>query len=171
MPYIAMTKGLTWVSFRFTLRLMRKLHLIAHDIRSRENVGALFRTCDSLGVAKLWLTGYTPAPPDEKISKVALGAEQSVAFEKEIDVSSLLARLKKEGIPVFALELTSDAVDLKAFAPPDELALLLGTETTGVPLSLLALCDGAVKIEQKGIKESLNVSVAAGIAAWAVLSR
>lgn len=148
---------------------MRELHLIANDIRSRENVGALFRTADSLGIAKIWLTGYTPAPPDEKISKVALGAEQAVPFETHLDVTAVIENLKQQGIPVFALELTQDAVDLARFSAPDQMALLLGTETTGIPPSLLAACDGAVKISQRGIKESLNVAVAAGIAAWRIL--
>lgn len=149
--------------------VMRELHLIAHDIRSRENVGSLFRTADSLGVKKLWLTGYTPFPPDAKISKVALGAEKCVEFEQCLDVEALVKRLQKNGIPVYALEITPEAEDLKVFAPPDALALMLGTETSGIPPSLLALCDGAIKIRQKGIKESLNVSVAAGIAAWKIL--
>lgn len=147
---------------------MSELHLIAHDIRSRENVGALFRIGDSLGVKKLWLTGYTPAPPDIKISKVALGAEKSVSFEKVVDIMSVIDKLKADNISLYALELTPDAIDLASFEPPEKMALLLGTETTGVPSSLLKYCVGAVKITQKGIKESLNVSVAAGIAAWAI---
>jgi 23S rRNA (guanosine2251-2'-O)-methyltransferase len=150
---------------------MIELHLIAHDIRSRENVGSLFRTCDSLGVKKLWLTGYTPAPPDEKISKVALGAEKEVLFEKYLDIKEVISSLKKEGIGTFALELTEEAMELAQFDPPKKMALLLGTETTGIPPSLLLLTEGAVKIEQKGIKESLNVSVAAGIASWAILNK
>ncbi len=150
---------------------MRELHLIAHDIRSRENVGALFRTCDSLGVVKLWLAGYTPTPPDDKIHKVALGAEKVVPWEQKTDIAEVFAALQAEGISVFALELTPDAVDLAGFNAPDRCALLLGTETTGIPPSLLTRCAGAVKITQHGIKESLNVSVAAGIASWAILSK
>ncbi|MDO8583700.1 MAG: TrmH family RNA methyltransferase [bacterium] len=149
---------------------MRELHLIAHDIRSRENVGSLFRTADSLGVKKLWLTGYTPAPPDEKIAKVALGAEKVVPFEKVTDVEAVIARLKKDGIPLYALEIAAGAVELGSFKAPDRMALLLGTETTGVPGSLLSRCEGSIKINQKGVKESLNVSVAAGIAAWVLLN-
>lgn len=148
---------------------MRELHLIAHDIRSIENVGSLFRTADSLGIAKLWLSGYTAAPPDPRISKVALGAEKSVSYEQVKDIQEVFVRLEKDGIPVYALELTKDAVDLADFVAPNRLALLLGTETTGIPPSLLEKCAGSVKISQKGIKESLNVSVAAGIAAWRIL--
>jgi len=150
---------------------MRELHLIAHDIRSLENVGSLFRTADSLGVAKLWLTGYTAAPPDPRIAKTALGAERSVEYEVVQDISDLFLRLKDEGIPVYALELTDTAIELGKFAPPDKMALLLGTETTGIPPSLLEKCERAIKINQKGIKESLNVAVAAGIAAWAILDK
>jgi tRNA G18 (ribose-2'-O)-methylase SpoU len=150
--------------------MKRELHLIAHDIRSLENVGALFRTCDSLGVAKLWLAGYTAAPPDPRITKVALGADGVVPFEHVADITELFRKLKEQDIPVFALEITQDAVDLAKFAPPDRLAILLGTETTGIPPSLIEKCAGTVKIGQQGIKESLNVAVAAGIASWAVLN-
>ncbi len=148
---------------------MPTLHLLAHNIRSRENVGSLFRTCDALGVTKLWLTGYTPAPPDAKISKVALGAETSVAFERMLDVESVIECLRHEGFMIYALELTPDAVELATFHPPEKIALVLGTETTGVPPSLLAQCDGAIKITQHGMKESMNVAVAAGIAIWQIL--
>lgn len=150
---------------------MRELHLIANDIRSLENVGALFRTCDSLGVARLWLAGYTASPPDPRITKVALGAEKAVPFEIEADISKVFARLKAEGIPVYALELTDKAENLASFHAPDRMALLLGTETTGIPPSLVERCEGAIAIPQKGVKESLNVAVAAGIAAWAILNR
>ncbi|KAA0205596.1 TrmH family RNA methyltransferase [Candidatus Uhrbacteria bacterium] len=149
---------------------MTELHLIAHDIRSLENVGALFRTCDSLGVAKLWLAGYTAAPPDPRVSKVALGAENTVPFEAAKDIGELFDRLEADKMPVYALELTPDAQDLADFRPPERMALLLGTERTGIPPSLLDRCAGAVKITQKGKKESLNVAVAAGIAAWKILT-
>lgn len=150
---------------------MRQLQLIAHDIRSLENVGSLFRTADSLGVSKLWLTGYTAAPPDPRIAKTALGAERSVEYEVVQDISDLFARLKEQGVPVYALELTDTAIELGKFAAPDNMALLLGTETTGIPPSLLERCEGTIKITQKGVKESLNVAVAAGIAAWAILDK
>ncbi len=147
-----------------------KLHLLAHNIRSRENVGSLFRTADSLGVTKLWLSGYTPVPPDAKISKVALGAEKSVPFEAYPDIEPILNHLNEARIPVYALELTPDAVNLSEFQPPQEMALLLGTETTGIPPSLLEKCIASIYIPQQGIKESLNVTIATAIAAWKILS-
>lgn len=146
-----------------------ELHLVAHNIRSRENVGSLFRTADSLGVAKIWLSGYTPVPPDPKISKVALGAEAVVSFETYLDIESVLKRLKEQQIPLYALELTPDAINVAEFEPPAALALLLGTETTGIPPSLLEECVASLFIPQQGMKESLNVTIATAIAAWKIL--
>lgn len=150
---------------------MRTLHLIAHNIRSCENIGALFRTADSLGVTKIWLTGYTPLPPEPKIQKTALGAENAVPFIHYTDIEAALEALKATGIPVYALELTKEAVELRDFNAPDELALLLGTETTGIPPSLLERCDGAIQITQHGIKESMNVTIATSIASWWILNQ
>jgi len=146
-----------------------RLHLLAHNLRSRENVGSLFRTADSLGVAKIWLSGYTPVPPDQKISKVALGAENVVPFEAHPAIEPVLACLKEKQIPVYALELTPYAIPLSAFEPPPEMALLLGTETTGIPPSLLEQCVASIYIPQQGIKESLNVTIATAIASWKIL--
>lgn len=144
----------------------RTIHLIAHDIRSRENVGALFRLADALGVSKLWLAGYTPVPPDEKIHKTALGAEEWVPFEALPSIDEVLRRLEKEGIPVYALERIEGAIMLPDQPGEERLAILLGTETTGVPASLLERCAGVIQIPQVGRKESLNVSMAAAIAVW-----
>lgn len=152
-----------------TVVRMRELHVIANDIRSRENTGAIFRTCEFLGATKLWLTGYTPAPSDPKLLKVSLGAETSVAWERVMDVRAAIARLKDDGCTVVGLELAPGAEDLADVRLPDRVALLLGNEVTGIPPSLLALCDRTVMIARKGTKESLNVAVAAGIAIWKML--
>lgn len=147
----------------------RTLHLIANDIRSRENVGAIFRTCEFLGVKKLWLTGYTPAPPDPKLLKVSLGAELSVAWEQVVDVREAMSRLKEEGFRLIGLELDEGAIDLVEYRKPTRAALLLGNEVSGIPPTLMKACDDVVMIERKGKKESLNVAVAAGIACWSLL--
>lgn len=150
-------------------KAQRVLHVIANDIRSRENVGAIFRTCEFLGVQKLWLTGYTPAPPDAKIEKVSLGAEKTVPWEQVVDVRDALAQVKESGFRLIALELDGKAHDLASYRKPTRAALLLGNEVTGVPPSLSSMCDDIVMIERRGKKESLNVSVATGIACWALL--
>lgn len=148
-----------------------ELHLLANDIRSAENIGALLRTCDSLGVAKLWVTGYSPTPAHPKVAKTALGAHASVAWEQATDVADVIARLKTQGFRVVGLELAEGSTNLADYAlRPTSCALLLGNEVTGIPPSLLALCDDVVSIPQKGTKESLNVAVAAGIAAFWMLN-
>ncbi len=147
----------------------RTLHLIANDIRSRENVGAIFRTCEFLGVKKLWLTGYTPAPPDPKLLKVSLGAEKSVEWEQVTDVREAMRRIKDEGFRLIGLELDAKAQDLVEYRKPTRAALLLGNEVTGIPPTLLKECDDVVMIEKRGKKESLNVAVATGIASWSLL--
>ena len=149
---------------------MKELHLIAHNLRSRENVGALFRLSDGLGVKKLWLTGYTPKPPHIRIEKASLGAEKTVIFEYNEHVEEVLHVLRKTGFKVFALEHVAGATPLSAFQPLDRLALILGTETTGVPASLLTSSDGAVFIPMRGKKTSFNVAMAAAIAGWYILS-
>jgi tRNA G18 (ribose-2'-O)-methylase SpoU len=140
------------------------LDVIAHDIRSRENVGALLRTCEFLGAHKVWFTGYTPVPPDARIEKVSLGAEKDVLWEKQPDVMSVLTSLKKKRFRLVGLELAGDAVELSSYRPPDRVALLLGNEVTGITPTLLARCDDRIEIARRGKKESLNVSIAAGIA-------
>lgn len=148
----------------------RTLHVIANDIRSRENVGALFRTAEFLGAKKLWLTGYTPAPPDPKVLKVSLGAEKTVAWEQVTDVLEAFRRVKDEGFRLIALELAPDAQELAEYRVPTRAALVLGNEVSGIPPTLRAQCDDVVMIARSGKKESLNVSVAAGIAMWKLLN-
>ncbi|MDD5438529.1 MAG: TrmH family RNA methyltransferase [Patescibacteria group bacterium] len=148
---------------------MPELHIIAHNIRSTENVGAIFRTCDSLGISKLWLTGYTPTPEHPKVKKTALGAEASVAFEKTINVEELIAKLKEQGFRIVGLELDERARALDLYEAGPKVVLLLGNEVEGISPYLLEQCDDLVFIKQKGVKESLNVSVAAGIAMYSIM--
>jgi len=149
---------------------MSELYLIAHNIRSTENVGSLFRTCDSLGITKLWLTGYTPGPDHAKVKKTALGAEKSVVFEKVVNIEELLSKLKATGFCVVGLELDDKAKALDQYKPSkNKIALLLGNEVEGITPYLREQCDDLVFIKQKGVKESLNVSVAAGIAAYELM--
>ncbi|MBI4138561.1 TrmH family RNA methyltransferase [Candidatus Uhrbacteria bacterium] len=133
-------------------------------------MGSIFRTGEFLGVRKLWLTGYTPAPPDPRIHKVSLGAEQTLPWEKVADILDVIRRLKRRKVRVIGLELTGGATDLATYRPSAGSAVLLGNEVTGVPPSILSLCDDVVMITRSGKKESLNVSVAAGIACWSLLN-
>jgi tRNA G18 (ribose-2'-O)-methylase SpoU len=149
---------------------MRTLHLIANNIRSAENVGSLFRTADSLGVSKLWITGYSPTPEHPKVEKTALGAESAIPWEQATDVVDVIQRLKSEGFRIVGLELDRRSVNLTEFHPPEWTALLLGNEVEGIPPFLLDQCDDVVSISQKGMKESMNVGVAAAIASFWMLN-
>lgn len=143
---------------------MRRICLLAHNVRSLWNVGSFFRTGDAFTIEKIYLTGYTGHPPRKEISKTALGAEESVPWEHAEDPLTVVRTLKQEGWAIVPLELTSDAIDLRTFTPPEKLCLIVGHELTGVPEEILALAETVLKIPMLGKKESLNVAVAAGIA-------
>ena len=143
--------------------------VILHDIRSHYNVGAIFRTSDGAGVSKIYLTGYTPAPEDRfgrqvaEISKTALGAEKFVAWEKNEDILAVVQKLKSEGVTVVAVEQSNNSVMLNDFVVPEKVAYMFGSETAGVSPEVLAEVDIILELPMLGQKESLNVSVTAGI--------
>ena len=159
--------------------MKKELFLILHDIRSAYNVGAIFRTADGAGVSKIYLSGYTPIPSDENksyktqadkmIEKTALGAEKNIPWEKCQDLKKLLEKLKEEKISIVALEKNDGATDIKKYKTKFPMALILGNEVEGVPEDILQKCDAVVSIPMRGQKESLNVSVAAGIAMYEIL--
>lgn len=141
--------------------------VIAHNIRSAFNVGSIFRTADAVGIDKIYLCGYTPCPPDNKIKKVALGADDSVPFESFKSSVSLIKRLKKQGVKIIALENNlEEGIDYKKFKPVFPLALVLGDEVNGLSKNILKLADKIIYLPMIGKKESLNVSVAFGVAAY-----
>lgn len=147
----------------------REISLILHDIRSSENVGSIFRTADAAGVVKIYLTGYTPAPLDRfkrkntKLVKAALGAEETVPWEHSEDVFSLMGRLKSEGEVLCAVEQDPRSVSYTTAEVPLRAVFILGNEVDGVPKNILDECDLIFEIPMHGKKESLNVSVAAGV--------
>lgn len=144
-------------------------YLILENIRSAYNVGAIFRTADGAGVSKLFLIGYTPAPVDRfgrvqsEIEKTSLGAIKEVAWEQVQDTESVLVRLKNEGVQLVAVEQSASSIPLKELQTSEKVAFILGNEIDGVSSAALQLADAIVEIPMLGSKESLNVSVAAGI--------
>lgn len=159
---------------------MPEIVLIAHNIRSTHNVGAIFRTAEGFGVSKIILSGYTPYPSldrdtrlphiheklTEQIHKTALGAETLVPFEHS--EAPDLSALKAEGYRIVALEQTENSTSMSEYRRPDKLALLLGEEVHGISPDLLDQCDDTIEIPMRGQKESFNVSVATGIALYAL---
>ncbi len=148
-----------------------KFVLILPNIRSGHNVGAIFRTADGAGVDKLYITGYTPCPPHVQIDKVSLGAEKWMIWEYRKQTGRLLKELKQMGYNIVALEQTKNSQDIFSWQAKFPIALVLGNEKTGVPKSLLKYCDESIEIPMRGKKNSLNVSVAAGIAMYAINNR
>ncbi len=137
--------------------------LVIPNIRSGHNVGAMFRTADGAGVEKIYLTGYSPCPPHPQVDKVSLGAEKFVPWEYAKQTGMLLKRLKAAGYTIVGLEQTKKSVSIYSYEPQFPLALVVGNEKTGLTASLLKYCDTTVEIPMRGKKNSLNVSVAAGI--------
>ena len=146
-----------------------KICLILHNLRSAHNVGAIFRTAEAAGVAKLYLTGYTPAPRDRfgrtnrELSKTALGAEEYLAWSKVASLNRLLLRLKREGVQLLALEQAEGSLDYRKVKIKKPFAVIVGNEVRGLSPSVLKHCDIVVELPMRGRKESLNVAVAAGI--------
>lgn len=144
-------------------------YVILHDIRSHYNVGAIFRTCDGAGVNKVYLTGYTPAPIDRfgrvvpEIHKTSLGASSMVPWEKYETTKEVISHLQNDGVAVVAVEQNPQSVSLYNFTPKGDVAYIFGNEIEGVPQSICALTDAVIEIPMSGQKESLNVSVTAGI--------
>lgn len=150
--------------------------VILDDIRSSHNVGSIFRTADALSIDTIYLAGYTPAPKDKfgrvntEISKVALGAEQTVAWEAAANVVGLIKKLKKAGYKIVGVEQDARAGDYKKFKFKNPTAFIFGNEVDGLSKKVLTACDEIVQIPMHGQKESLNVSVAFGIAMARVLN-
>jgi 23S rRNA (guanosine2251-2'-O)-methyltransferase len=148
--------------------------LILHNIRSVQNVGAIFRTADAAGVSKLYLTGYTPTPLDrfgrkrKDLAKSALGAEEFVAWESKKSILPLLLRLKKEKFMIIGVEQDKNSIDYKKVKLKEKNAFIVGAEVTGIPKNVLEKCDVIAEIPMHGRKESLNVSVALGIALFRI---
>ncbi len=142
--------------------------VICHNIRSLHNVGSIFRSADAFGIDHIFLTGYTPAPPRREIQKVALGAERSIPWTKFAVAWRLLQKLQKEKVHIAALESGCKGIHIARFKPVFPLALILGNELQGLSQSLLSYADSIVEIPMFGSKTSLNVSVAFGVAAYAI---
>lgn len=151
--------------------MQRKVFVVCDNLRSLYNVGSIFRTSDALGVEKIYLCGITGTPQQLGVIKVALGAEKSVPWEHCQNAWQLVDRLKKQRINIVSLELTDESKNVKFFKPRFPLALIVGNEIKGVSPSLLKRSDTIIHIPMKGIKESLNVAVAFGIAVYEILNK
>lgn len=152
---------------------------VCHNVRSAFNIGSVFRTADGAGVAKIILGGYSAHPPHPKITKTALGAEKSVPYERVWQTWQAIEKLKKNGYHIVALEKTKKvypeakrgAQNIFSYRPKFPLALVVGNEVRGLSKEILKRCDEVVFIPMRGKKESLNVSVALGIAIYKIIEK
>jgi 23S rRNA (guanosine2251-2'-O)-methyltransferase len=159
---------------------MLDIIVIAHNIRSTHNVGAIFRSSDGFGVSKVILSGYTPYPYipgdtrlphiyrklTDQIHKTALGAEEIIPFEYQ--EQPRIDELKAAGYTIVGLEQDKRSTMLPDYQPPEKIVLLLGEEVEGITVDMRRLCDDLIEIPMVGKKESFNVSVATGIALYAL---
>ena len=146
------------------------IYALCDNIRSLYNVGAIFRTSDGAFIEKLYLTGYTPYPPRKEIEKVALGSTLSVPFEYHKDPVEVIKKLKSDGIKICVLEITDEKKLIWDFKKTDfPVCLVIGNEITGVSKDIIDLADFSAEIPMYGMKQSLNVSVAYGIAIYEML--
>ena len=159
---------------------MPKITLLLHNIRSTHNVGSVFRTAEGFGVEKVILSGYTPYPEQTdddrlphlrqkltaQIHKTALGAEKIVPNQYSNSPKHIIEHYRQQGYKIIALEQSFKSHKLPSYQPPDHLILILGEEVHGIDATILKIVDDIIEIPMVGLKESFNVSVAAGIALY-----
>jgi 23S rRNA (guanosine2251-2'-O)-methyltransferase len=164
--------------------MSKKVYILLPDIRSGHNVGSIFRSADCFGISKIYLSGTTPTPIDrfnrstsgvqKEIAKTALGAEKDISWEYLTDVNSFLKNKKKEGFIIVSIEQDKNSIKLNDFIKIQKkeklsnILLIFGNEVEGVSKEILKKSDYIVEIPMKGNKESLNISVCAGLVMYSL---
>lgn len=168
-----MEKKTIWDLGRTTIEQYRRqekmpLVIVLDNVRSLNNIGAIFRTCDAFAVESIALCGITACPPSPEIHKTALGAEDSVAWSHHDSTLECVTKLRDAGYELCCLEQVKGSIQLQDFVPRpgSRYALVLGHEVEGVDQSVVDACTTCLEIPQHGVKHSLNVSVSGGIAIW-----
>jgi tRNA G18 (ribose-2'-O)-methylase SpoU len=141
--------------------------VLLDDVRSLNNIGSIFRTCDAMGIKKMYLCGITGQPPHREIRKTAIGASESVDWEHKKNASEILNKYRDLGYEIIAVEQTSSSVTLENYQlRNNKILLIFGNEINGVSQKLIDLCDLSIEIPQWGTKHSINISVSIGIVLW-----
>jgi 23S rRNA (guanosine2251-2'-O)-methyltransferase len=143
------------------------VRLVLDQVRSAQNVGALFRTADGFRIQGIDLCGFTPAPPHRDISKTALGAENTVPFRSFSDAETAIQQLLSENFEIWIVEQVHGSISFENWKLPQKpLAVVVGNEIDGVSSPWLNAATGAIEIPQFGHKHSLNVAAAGAIVLW-----
>ncbi|HPC98110.1 MAG TPA: RNA methyltransferase [Bacteroidales bacterium] len=142
--------------------------VVLDNIRSHNNTGSVFRTCDAFLVEELFLCGITPVPPHRDIQKTALGATESVSWQYFKTAEEAIRILKEKGYLVIAVEQVEGAVELQDLRVEKgkKYAFVFGHEINGVSQEAVDMSDICVEIPQFGTKHSFNIAVSAGIVLW-----
>ncbi len=142
--------------------------VLVENVRSVHNVGAVFRSADGFGAEHVYLAGYTACPPRSDLHKTALGAEESVPWSHHPEPLKLAQTLRDEGLQLVALEQTWESVSIYDVCWRFPVCYVVGNEVTGVSEEMIAVCEKCIEIPMRGLKQSLNVSVAAGIVGYEI---
>ena len=149
--------------------------LVLHNIRSVQNVASIFRSADGVGIEKIYLCGITPGPLNRlgyarpQFTKVSLGSEKNIPYEQKSSTLRAITELKKEGYKIVAIEQSPKSIPHYEYkVGKEKIALVLGSEVTGLSETILERSDKILEIPMEGKKESLNVAVAFGIVVYAL---
>jgi len=147
------------------------IYVVAENIRSLHNVGAIFRTSDSGRITRLFLCGFSGQPPRDEINKTALGAVKTVSWEYHRKAIDVIRSLKAQGVTIVVLEHTDHSIAYTTADYQFPLCLVIGNEVDGVSEEIVTLTDQAIAIPMYGSKQSLNVSVAYGVVLFHLIDR
>ena len=142
------------------------ISILVENIRSVHNVGSIFRSADGFGAEKIYLTGYTAHPPREDLYKTALGAEDAVPWEYYANPLNAVKVVKKQGIPLVLIEQTKESKSIYEIDWEFPICFIVGNEVSGVSEELSNMANIHVELPMRGVKQSLNVSVAAGVVGY-----
>ena len=141
--------------------------VLLDNVRSLNNIGSVFRTCDAMGEKKVYLCGITATPPHREIRKTAIGASESIDWEYAENALEIIKKYKKLKYSLIAVEQTSKSISLENYSHNmEETLLIFGNEIDGVSQNLIDQCDISLEIPQYGTKHSMNISVTAGVVLW-----
>ncbi|MAZ58347.1 MAG: RNA methyltransferase [Flavobacteriales bacterium] len=146
--------------------------VVLDNIRSMHNIGSIFRSCDAMGNCSIFLCGICATPPSKEIHKTALGSTESVPWKYFKHTQDAVIELKKNNYKIITIEQTNESITLNKFkTKATKIALVFGNEVKGVNKKIIDLSEKCIEINQYGIKQSMNVSVAAGIVLWAIRNK
>lgn len=142
------------------------MEVVLDNLRSAYNVGSIIRTCDAFGIKKVYFCGITPETDNKKVKKTSLGAEKNIDKSYHADTEAIIRKLKKEGRLILGLEVSPKSIPLPNFKEKGDYVLVVGNEVSGISSEIQNICDYILEIPMQGVKESLNVATAFGIAAY-----